>query len=116
MVAGDDAAGVPQARRESESKLVAPIDFVDRHQRALAHLARHHGVGSRLGKYEAERDCWFFHQEARKLRRQSSHRKKTDMSPCIFKPPRASFVLRRIKKDGIALTGVAAVRHNKIRN
>src|SRR6202035_1411110 len=88
MVAGDDAAGVPQARCESEIKLLAPIDFVDCHQRALAHLARHHGVRSRLGKYEAERDCWLFHQKARKLRRRSSHRKKTGMSPCIFKPPR----------------------------
>src|SRR6202521_3133597 len=110
MVAGDDAAGIPQARCESEIKLVAAVDFVDRHQRAFAHLAGHHGVRSRLGKYEAERDCWFFHQKARKLRRQSSHRKKTDMSPCIFKPPRGSFVLRRIKKDRFALTRLAALR------
>jgi hypothetical protein len=40
-----------------------------------------------LGKYQAERDRWFFHQETRKLRGKSSHRKKAEMSPCIIKSP-----------------------------
>ena len=67
MIAGDNPAGIAQVRRECEIELVALIDFVDRHQRALAHLAGHHGVRSRLGKYEAERDGWLGHEEARAL-------------------------------------------------
>ena len=61
VIGGDDAAGIAQMRREYEIERIALIDFVDRHQRALAHLARHHGVGARLGKHEAERDGRLFH-------------------------------------------------------
>jgi hypothetical protein len=67
VIAGDDPAGIAQVRRECEIELIAMIDFVDRHQRALAHLAGHHGVRSRLGKYEAERDGRLGHEEARAL-------------------------------------------------
>ena len=67
VIAGDDPAGIAQVRRECEIELIAMIDFVDRHQRALAHLAGHHGVRSRLGKYEAERDGRLGHDDARAL-------------------------------------------------
>src|SRR6266446_6316892 len=68
MIAGDDPAGIAQVRRECEIELIALIDFVDRHQRTLAHFAGHHGVRSRLGKYEAERDGRLSHDDARALR------------------------------------------------
>ena len=61
VIGGDDAAGITQMRREHEIELIALIDFVDRHQRAFSHLSRHHGVGARLGKHEAERDGWLLH-------------------------------------------------------
>src|SRR5882762_7041448 len=84
MIRGDDAAGITQMGCECEIELVAAIDLVDGHQRALAHLARHHRVWSRLGKYQAERHRWLFHQAARRLRGQLSHRKNVDLSPCII--------------------------------
>src|SRR5262249_29726124 len=51
-----DTARIAQMRREREIELAAAVDLVDRHQRALLHLLRHHGVGARSGKHEAERD------------------------------------------------------------
>src|SRR6266581_8663793 len=65
VIAGDYSTGIAQVRSECEIELFALIDFVDRHQRALAHLAGHHGVRSRSGKYEAERDGWLGHDDAR---------------------------------------------------
>ena len=67
VIAGNHPAGIAQVRRECEIERIALIDFVDRHQRALAHLAGHHGVRSRLGKYETERDGRLGHEEARAL-------------------------------------------------
>jgi len=93
MIGGDHAAGIAQMRHKREIELIAVIDFVDRHQRALAHLASHHCVWFRLGKYEAERDGRLSHGEAREFSRQLSHRKQVDLSPCIVSPHCASFVL-----------------------
>jgi hypothetical protein len=47
------------------------------------------------------------------LRGQLSHRKNVDLSPCIVNPRCASFVPTQHKKGaGIALTRLAALRHN----
>jgi hypothetical protein len=113
MIRGDDAAGITQMGCESEIELIALIDFVDRHQRTLAHLACHHGVRSRSGKYQAERDGRLVHDEARGAVRQLSHRKNVDLSPCIINLRCASFVLPPHKKGAsVSLTRLAALRHN----
>ena len=52
-------------RGESEVECIALIDLVDRHRRALEHLAGHHFVGARSGKYQTKRDGRFFHAKAR---------------------------------------------------
>src|SRR5690349_22084376 len=67
VIGGDPPAGVAQVRSEGEVELLALVDFVDRHQGALLHLAPHHGVGARSGKYEAERNGWLCHRRARYL-------------------------------------------------
>jgi hypothetical protein len=113
VIGGDNAAGIAQVGREYEIELVARVDFVDRHQRALLHLARHHGVRSRLGKYQTERDGRLSHEATQALCGRLSHRKYIDLSPCIINPHCASFVLRPHKKGaGLALTRLATLRHN----
>jgi hypothetical protein len=64
VIGGDNAAGITKMGFENEIELVTLVDFVDRHQRAFLHLARHHGVRSRLGKYKAERDGRLVHQRS----------------------------------------------------
>src|SRR5579863_7413536 len=111
MVAGDYATRIPQARCEGKIERIARIDFIDRHQCALAHFARHHGVWARLGKYQAERDRRFLHRQARELRGD-------DLMP-RWRRLVSSNVLRVIcaaphkKAAGVALTSPAALSHNK---
>src|SRR5450759_4099847 len=115
MISGDNAAGITQMRGECEIELIAIINFVDGHQRTLQHLARHHCVRSRLGKYETERDGWLFHNEARELRDQLSHRKNIDQSPCIIIcPARHLCCLMHKKGAGVALTSLVTLRHNNL--
>ena len=96
MIPGDDPAGVAQVRRVREIESSALIDFLDRPQRTLAHLTGHHGVRSRLGKYEAERDGRLGHEEAPGAVRQLSRRKKAGLVPLYHQ-----FALRVIRAISI---------------
>src|SRR5882724_2013645 len=49
-------------RHEGKIEVAVAIDFIDRHQRALFHLARHHGVGAGARKHQAKRDAGLSHQ------------------------------------------------------
>jgi len=64
VIGGDNAAGIAQMRSKAEIELLALIDLIDRHQRALLHLARHHGVGAGSGKNETERDRRLGHRRS----------------------------------------------------
>ena len=113
MIGGDHPAGIAQIRHKREIELIAVIDFVDRHQRALAHLAGHHGVRSRLGEYQTKRDGRLVHQGSPGAVRQLSDRKTVDLSPCIINLTCAPFELDQHKKGaGVSLTRLAALRHN----
>ena len=57
VILGDHSAGIAEVRREREIEGVALVDLV----------AGHHGVRSRLGEYEAERDGRLAHRETQAL-------------------------------------------------
>src|ERR1035437_1138665 len=116
MISGDNAAGITQMRGKCEIELIAMIDFVDGHQRTLQHLARHHCVRSRLGKYETERDGWLFHEEAREVCGKLSHHLIARMSTChlVSSICAARHLCHAMHKKGaaIALTSLVTLRHN----
>jgi hypothetical protein len=115
MIGGDNAARITQMRYECEIESIVLIDFVDRHQRALQHLARHHCVRSRSGKYEAERDGRLCHEEARELDSKISRRKNADCH-LVSSIRAASHLGCSVHKKvaGIALTSLATVRHTPV--
>src|ERR1700716_1012441 len=110
MISGDNAAGIAQMGDESEIERVALIDFVDRHHRALQHLARHHRVRSRLGKYETERDGWLLHKELCGnyliVRRSIRH-----LVSSISTARHLCYPMHKKGAD-VALTRLATLRHN----
>ena len=66
MVGRDDSARIAQMRGKNEIEVGAPIDLVNRHQRALLHLSRHHGIRPRSRKNEAERNGRLGHRKGPK--------------------------------------------------
>ena len=99
MVGGDDAAGIAPVRRKAEIELLALIDLIDRHQRALLHLARHHGVGAGSGKDETEWDRRLGHRQGSGVAGSGHLTAITvDLSPVIADRDCASFGLPGIKK------------------
>src|SRR5438270_125551 len=100
--------------RQREIELIALIDLVDRHQRTLAHLTCHHGVWSRLGKYETDGDGRFFHREAAVL---SGNDLKAKISVRRLVSPNCRachLCCLRKKGAGVALTRPVTLRHNNL--
>jgi hypothetical protein len=93
MIGGHHATGIAQMWREGEIEFIALIDLVDGHRRALEHLARHHFIGPRSGKYEAERDGRFLHAKAQGMRQVIEMKERFDPLPSIINPGCASFML-----------------------
>jgi len=61
-------------RHEGKIEVAVAIDFIDRHQRALFHLASHHGVGAGARKHQAKRDAGLLHQRGFFIREAFSSR------------------------------------------
>ena len=95
MIGRDHAAGIAQVRGKCEIELVALVDLVDGHQRALLHFSRHHGVRSRSRKYESEGNGGFGHQQSPGSCKANCliAINNVGLSPVVVNQPCASFAL-----------------------